>query len=390
MANSHTRLSPPHLPTMYKTHLALDWDSPFYTPTHKTDKLPHSAHFALCPRQIPLLLSLAPQIQCNDRCIFKGRWRRRWRGLGLTTRPSARQVGFIFIAVYRKLIQEQLDEREAFQRMQRLNLGSYAPMHANLGRYYEPFDEIVAPISQQALDYALPPISSNTSAPSEAGVPTGLTPLRQFLEIEDLNPVQTIAHLPQVLCPRPIRPGPILDYPASPSGTTASPVEREGPRIGSLPVKDFNSIDGIMGETEEFAEDTEDEYRYTESTDEEAGPGPSNRRGKRSIRRRREESAPYSLRGSTSKGPYKSRVVCDDDDFPHPSIPNPGGAREHAEYNAGKHKWWSQRVLRPLLSASPKPLSKDAILSIIRKDLGLEGDAWKAFHDQHLVRGFRF
>ena len=297
-----------------------------------------------------------------------------------------------------RLIQEQMDEREAFQRMRRLNLGSDAPMYANLGRYYEPFEEIVAPISPEALDYAFPPIPLNTSAPSspfEADIPVQRTTfLRQFLEIEeDISPVQTIARLPHIFCPTPIRPAPAIDYPETPAPSqTASPVEPDVTRVGSPPIEDSNSIDGIKGEIEDHAADTEDEYRYAESTDEEegyAGPGPSNRRGKKSIRRRRGEAAPYSLGGSTSKRAHKPRVVCDDDDFPHPSIPNPGGAREHAAYNAGKHKWWSQRVLRPLLSASPKPLSKDAILSIIRKDLGLEGDSWKAFHDQHLVRGSR-
>ena len=312
--------------------------------------------------------------------------------LGIDYGALCKASWFLFIAVYTKLIQEQMDEREAFQRMRRLVLGSDAPMYANLGRYYEPFEETVAPISPEALDYASPPIPQNTSGPSQADIPKGMTPLRQFLEIEeDISPVQTIAHLPQLLCPRPIRLAPVLDYPTSPSGiTTTSPVEPEGTRIASLPVEDFNSIDGIREETDDFAEDTEDEYRYAEGTDEEeayAGPGPSNRRGKKSIRRRRVEAAPYSLGAGTSNRAHKSRVVSDEDDFPHPSIPNPGGAREHAEYNAGKHKWWSQRVLRPLLSASPKPLSKDAILSIIRRDLGLEGDAWKAFHDQHLVRG---
>ena len=312
--------------------------------------------------------------------------------LGIDYGALCKASWFLFIAVYMRLIQEQMDEREAFQRMQRIELGSDAPMYANLGRYYEPFEEIVAPISPQALEFAFPPIPPNTPAPSapfEADVPMAMSPfLRQFLEIvEDINPVQTIAHLPHVFCPVPIRPAPALDYPAipaSPSGiTTASPVEPEGTRIGLLPVEEVNSIDGTT-------EETEDEYRYDESTDEEeghAGPGPSNRRGKKSIRRRRGEAAPYSLGAGTSNRARKSRVVSDEDDFPHPSIPNPGGAREHAEYNAGKHKWWSQRVLRPLLSASPKPLSKDAILSIIRRDLGLEGDAWKAFHDQHLVRG---
>ena len=29
---THTRLSPPHLPSMYKTHPALDWDSLSITP----------------------------------------------------------------------------------------------------------------------------------------------------------------------------------------------------------------------------------------------------------------------------------------------------------------------------------------------------------------------
>ena len=319
----------------------------------------------------------------------------------MTTGSSGRLVAFIFIAVYRRLIQEQMDEREAFQRMQRLELGSDAPMYANLGRYYEPFEEIVAPISAQALEYAFPPYPPNTSAPSGpfgAGVPMGRAPLsHEFPRVEDISPIQNDAYLdawlPQVFWPTPISPTLALNSPAIPASPTrirrASLAEPEATRIDSLPVEDWNPIDGVKEDTKEYREDSEGEHRYAESTGEEEGyaaPGPSNRRGGKSIRRRREESAPYSVGGSTSKPPRKPRVVSDEDDFPHPSIPNPDGAREQAGYNTGKHKWWSQRVLRPLLSASPKPLSKDAILSIIKKDLGLEGDAWQAFHDQHLVR----
>ena len=291
-----------------------------------------------------------------------------------------------------------MDEREAFQRMRRVVLGSDAPMYANLGRYYEPFEEIVAPVSAQVLEYAFPPFLPNTSAPSapfEAEVPMGWAPPpHEFPRVEkDISSDQFNVHLPQVFWPTPISPTLALNspaIPASPSGIrTALPAEPEVTRIDSPPVEDLSSIDGIEEETEEYAEGTEGEHRYAESTGEEEGytaPGPSNRRRKKLVPRRREESAPYSVWGSTSKPARKPRVIADQDDFPHPSIPNPGAGRELAGYNAGKHKWWSQRVLRPLLSASPKPLSKDAILSIIKKDLGLEGDDWQAFHDQHLVR----
>src|SRR5258706_5528347 len=209
-----------------------------------------------------------------------------------------------------------MDEREAFQRMRRVHLGSDAPMYANLGRYYEPFEEIVAPISPQALEFAFPPLPPNTTAPFapfEADVAMGWTPLRQFVEIdEDISPVQTTAHLPQVFCPTPIRPAPAVDYPAIPASPSASPVEREVTRIGSLLIEDLKTTDGIKEETEDHAEGTEDEYRCAESTDEEAGyagQGPSNRRGKKSIQRRREEVAPYSLGGNTSTRVHKPRVV---------------------------------------------------------------------------------
>ena len=291
-----------------------------------------------------------------------------------------------------------MDEREAFQRMRRIELGSDAPMYANLGRYYEPFDEIVAPISAQALEYALPPFPTNMSAPSVpfgAGIPMGTTPLYESLRVEeDISLAQFNVHLPQGFSPTPISPTLALNSPAIPVLSmgltwTPPPTEPEVTQVDSLPVDHWNPIDGVKEDTKEYREDTEGEHRYAESTHEEAGyvaPGLSNRRCKKLIRHRREETAPYSPGGSTSKPAGKSRVVSDEDDFPHPSIPNPGVDREQAGYNAGKHKWWSQRVLRPLLSASPKPLSKDAILSIIKKDLGLEGDDWKAFHDQHLVK----
>lgn len=214
----------------------------------------------------------------------------------------------------------------------------------------------------------------------------------QLLGVEgDISPVQTCVHLSQVFCPPPIGPA-TLDYPAIPASTlgitTASTAESEVTQINSPYVEDVNSIDGAE-EAGDHTEGTAGEHGYAESTDEEeeyVAPGPSNRRGKKSTRRAREAAAPYSLEENAPNRMYKPRIIADQDNFPHPPIPNPDDPRQQANYNTGKRKWWSQRVLRPLLSASPKPLSKDAILSIIKKDLGLQGDAWRAFHDGHLVR----
>ena len=286
-----------------------------------------------------------------------------------------------------------MDEREAFQRMRRVRLGRETPTYANLGRYYEPFEEVVAPISAQALESAFPPILPNwpvPPAPFEDEVPMGSpASLPPLLEIEeDVIPVR--AHLSQIICPTPITPRPTLDHPAiptSPAGVnTTSPLDPVVTQIGSPYMEELDSIDGDeeTGESTESTESSEDEY--AESTNKNGARGPSNRRGQKSTRRRREEAAPYSLKGNASTRTYMRRSIASKDDFPHPSIPNPRSAREQADYNAGKLKWWSQRVLRPLLSASPRPLSKDAILSIIKTDLGLKGKVWRAFHDEYLVR----
>lgn len=294
-----------------------------------------------------------------------------------------------------------MDEREAFQRMRRVRLGRETPTYANLGRYYEPFEEVVAPISAPALESAFlpfPPKWSAPPAPFEDKVPMGWpSSPPQLLEIEDVNPVQATVHLSQLILPTPITPGPTFDYPAiptSPSGVKAtSPLDPVVTQIGSPYVEELDSIDGDeeTGESTESTESTdEDEYIYAESTDKDGARGPSNRRGKKSIRCRREEAVPYSLEGRASTRTYKRRSNADKDAFPHPSIPNPRSAREQADYNAGKLRWWSQRVLRPLLSASPQPLSKDAILSIIKTDLGLKGNAWKTFQDEYLVRASLF
>jgi hypothetical protein len=394
----------PHLPIMHKTtHARLVGDSPSsapITPHTQAQQAPQLSVLTSCPPHASPILDLRLWLYCDNRCTFSRRLRRRRRSLGLTTGPSGRQVGLIFIAVYRKLIQEQMDEREAFQRMRRVQLGRDTPTYANLGRYYEPFEESVAPISATALEYAFPPIHPNTPAPSasfEAEVPMGrTTPSSQLLYIEGyISPVQTSAHPSQIYWPTLISPASSLNFPviaAPPSGIqTVTPTEADVIQIDLPYVEDLNPIDGTKEETGGYIEDTDDESRYADSTDEDEdeeypAPGPSNRRGKKSIRRMREEAAAYSLEENAPKRWYKPRVVADQDDFPHPPIPNPGHAREQAEYSAGKLKWWSQRVLRPLLSASPKPLSKDAILSMIKKDLGLEGDAWSAFHDEHLVR----
>jgi hypothetical protein len=288
-----------------------------------------------------------------------------------------------------------MDEREAFQRMRRVQLGSDAPIHANLGRYYEPFEECVAPISTAAMESSFPPILLSTPAPPALfeGPMIRVAPSPQFPHIEetgqDISPIQTI-HLPQVFSQRPI--GPMEPYICSPSGMSTRPFAKSGlTRIGSARAEDLGSIDGVNEETGEYTMDSKDESSYTGSMDEEeeyATSGPSNLRGKKSIRWTGEQTGPSSLKKSTPNRTYKARVVADEDNFPHPPIPNPGDAREQAAYNIGKRRWWSQRVLRPLLSASPKPLSKDAILSIIKKDLALEGNAWKAFYDEHLVSVF--
>jgi hypothetical protein len=302
-----------------------------------------------------------------------------------------------------------MDERVAFQRMRRVQLGSDVPIYANLGRYYEPFEEIVAPISSSALDAAFPsafpfplpfpfpPSRPNTPSPSalfEIEGPVGGTASSpQLLEIEeDISPVRTSLHPSQVFStPTAISPASALDYPTTPAGPSGIAAEPDVTWIGSAHTGHLDSIDSAK-RTEEYTEDTtEGEYEYAECANEEAGYAaasgpPNNQRGQRSIRRTPEEAAPYTLERDASKRAYKPRIVTNEDDFPHPSIPNPDGARQQADYNAGKLKWWSLRVLRPLLSASPKPLSKNAILSIIKEDLGLNGDAWKAFHDEHLVK----
>jgi len=278
--------------------------------------------------------------------------------------------------------------------MRRVQLGSDAPMYANLGRYYEPFEETVAPISALALKSAFPPIPPNKPpppAPCGDEDPLGGTATPHQL-LEDTSPVRHSVRLSQVFRPMSISPAPVLDYlatPASPSGINAEP---DVTRIDSRHAEDLKPIDRAK-ETEEYTEVTGDEYIPAEGANEEEGYtayGPPNRRGQKSIRHIRERAAPYSLEGNAPNRVHKPRIVTDEDDFPRPSIPNPDSARQQADFNAGKHKWWSQRVLRPLLSASPKPLSKHAILSIIKKDLGLTGDAWKAFHDEHLVRTYSF
>lgn len=268
-------------------------------------------------------------------------------------------------------------------------------MRANIGRYHEPFEECVAPISAAALEAAFPPTEPSTPAPSASfEVEVSMGDYFQFLDTEkfdqDTSPVQTV-HPSQTFFPRPIDIGPARAnyYPAippSPLRETTSPTESG---IGSLHTEDLGLVEGAE-ETREFAEDSEDEDRYTESTDEDeeeeyAAPGPSD---KKSIQCAREQAGPQALEKSMPTGWRKSRVAADEDNFVHPPVPNPGAAREQADYNAGKQKWWSRRVLQPLLSASPKPLSKNAILSIIKKDLALEDDAWKAFYDEHLVGTF--
>ena len=246
-----------------------------------------------------------------------------------------------------------MDEREAFQRMRRLQIGSDEPTYANLGRYYEPFEERVAPISPEALESAFQPIPPRAM---------------QFepMDIEeDVSPVQTI-HLSQVV--RSVTPslGREMD-------------SRAQPVVGS---EGFGSIN--RAETGDYAEETEDAEGSTEENtdedDEHVAPGPS-----KLTHSAPERAVPYSLGRVIPRRGSMLRVTTEEHDFPHPAIPNPGSAHERANYSAGKQQWWRHRVLQPLLSASPMPLSKETILSIIKTDLGLEGDDWDAFHDAHLV-----
>ena len=248
-----------------------------------------------------------------------------------------------------------MDEREAFQRMRRLQLGSDQPTYANLGRYYEPFEERVAPISPEALESAFQPIP-----------PRMQFELEEPMDIEeDVSPVQTI-HLSQVIRSGTPSPGRGMD-------------SRAQPVVGS---EGFGSID--RAETGDHAEETEDADGSTEENtdedDEYVAPGPS-----KLTHNAPGQAVPYSLGRVIPRRGSMPRVTTEEQDFPHPAIPNPGTAHEQAIYSTGKQQWWRHRVLQPLLSASPRPLSKETILSIIKTDLGLEGDAWDAFHDAHLV-----
>jgi hypothetical protein len=260
-----------------------------------------------------------------------------------------------------------MDEREATQRMWRLRLGSDAPLYANLGRYYEPFEERVAPITAAALEAEFPPILSTTFIPVPMGV-TASSPLAEGIR------------LPQVFSPGPIIPTHVLQQPIIPPAPLLVAAEHAASVTQTDPPhqEDIGCVSGAeeMGEcTNEFGGESKgEEEEYT-------NPGPSNRRPKKSTRSAREQADPYSLK----KSRHRVRTVADEDCFPHPPIPHPGENRHRAEYNAGKQQWWSQRVLQPLLRASPKPLSLDAILAIVKKDLELEDNAWKAFYDTHLV-----
>jgi hypothetical protein len=271
----------------------------------------------------------------------------------------------------RELIEGQMDEREATQRMWRLRLGSDAPLYANLGRYYEPFEERVAPITAAALEAAFPPIPSTTlslSAPLMDEVPMGVTAS---------SPLAEAIQLPQVFCPTPT---PVLHQPSIPPAPL--PVRTEHPagvtQTDPPHQEDFGSVD----RAEKMVECTKEIDSESKSEEEEyAEPGPSNQRPKTSTRSAREKAGPYSSKNSR----HKARTLADEDCFPHPPIPHPGDGRHQAKYNGGKQQWWSQQVLQPLLRASPKPLSLDAILSIIKKDLELEDNAWKGFYYVHLV-----
>jgi hypothetical protein len=284
-------------------------------------------------------------------------------------------------------MEEQMDEREAFQRMQRLRLGGDTPRYANLGRYYEPFEECVAPISYAALETACLPIRPSTpaSAPFEIEVPmSNIVRPSEFLDIEEDIGSTRAVQPSLVFCPRSNSPVPTPHCSAIPPPRlgmkTATLVELEVTQVGSPQEDDVCLIDSAE-DTGEYTDDSEGECGYTDEDEEYVAPGPSNRKGKKSIRGAQERAGMPRRRN-------KARIVAGEDEFPHPPIPNPGDACEQAEYRIGKQRWWSDRVLRPLLSASPKPLSKDAILSIIKKDLRLEGDAWKVFYDEHLVSTF--
>lgn len=288
---------------------------------------------------------------------------------------------------------------EVSERMWRVRLGRDVPMYTNLGKYYEPFEEHVTPVSPEAMEYASQRISTDAprpSAPFVLGRPMGrLFPPTQLLySKKDTSPDRSL-DFSQDFCEELIDSTPLLyhletppplgvemDFPAEPT------------RLNQTDWLYAAVLDSVGGaeETENYAEQTGGAHRYAESIGGDGGsaaPGPSERRGKKSIRAAREQAVPYSSETSASKRQCKPRVVASEDEFPHPPIPCPDDLHEQDDYNYGKQQWWSLRVLQPLLNASPRPLSIDSILSIIKKDLGLEGEAWKVFYDKHRVSEYR-